>query len=382
MSAIYIHIPFCKQACSYCDFYFVTRRKLLPDFVAQLCRNIRSFVNSKYTENPVETLYIGGGTPSQLEEPQIEAILNALNDTFTLRLKEFTFEVNPDDVSPDYLSMLKEYGVTRPSMGIQSFNPKLLAFMHRAHTHEEAERSVNILKLAGFPTFSVDLIYGNPNQSLNELEEDINKFLMVDPPHISAYSLTIEPDTRLGRQKKLGRLQPLDEDTASRHYDYIVERLDGAGLHQYEISNFAQMGHQANHNCRYWHHKNYLGFGPAAHSFWWDRDRSKTTAKRWNIKPDIRRYLADEPQIPIEDTEYLDLQQLAEERIMLGLRTTAGVSTSVLQKKYAYTLNAGQLEQMEKLCSEGFMDVEEDSFRLTHKGLRIADSITVDLLSK
>jgi len=381
MSAIYIHIPFCKQACSYCDFYFVTRRKLLPDFVEQLCRNIRSVENSQYTKKPVETLYIGGGTPSQLEEPHIEAILNALIDTFTLRLKEFTFEINPDDVSPEYLAILKKCGVTRPSMGIQSFNPKLLAFMHRAHTHKEAEQSLNILRQAGFPTFSVDLIYGNPHQSLDELKKDIDKFLMADPPHISAYSLTIEPGTRLGRQKKLGRLQPLDADAASRHYDYVVKRLNEAGVKQYEISNFAQDGHQANRNRRYWQHKTYLGFGPAAHSFWWDRKLPNTTAKRWNVKPDIRSYLADSSKIPTEETEYLDLQQLAEERIMLGLRTTAGVSISVLKKQYAYLLNDKQLEQMDKLCSEGFMKVEGGSFRLTHKGLRVADSITVDLLS-
>ena len=380
MSAIYIHIPFCRQACSYCDFYFVTRKQLLPDFVTRICRNIRSYADSIYAAEPVETLYVGGGTPSQLQEKHIEAILNALSDTFTLRLKEFTFEINPDDVSSNYLATLKQLGVTRPSMGIQSFNPKLLAFMHRAHSSNEAEEALDMLKKAEFPTYSVDLIYGNPSQSLDELEEDISKFLQCDPPHISAYSLTIEPNTRLGRQKKMGRLQPLDEDAASRHYDYVVERLNRAGIHQYEISNFAKEGHRANHNCRYWHHKNYLGFGPASHSFWWDR--STTTAKRWNIKPDIRNYLADASHIPLENTEYLEPHQLAEERIMLGLRTTGGLSISTLKKQYKYTFNAGQWKYIKNLCAKGFMQLEDGKLRLTHKGLRIADTITVDILSK
>jgi len=380
MPGIYIHIPFCRQACSYCDFYFITRQSLLPAYVDRLCSSIKRYQNSKHTAETVDTLYIGGGTPSLLKAEYLHQILGALQDTFELNLKEFTFEINPDDVSSSYLAALKDAGVTRPSMGIQSFHPELLQFMHRAHNREEAIKSLKLLTKADFPTFSVDLIYGNPGQTVAALKDDIDQLLSFHPPHISAYSLTIEPQTRLGKQYKLGRLEPLDEDTALQHYDVVVERLNDAGILQYEISNYSRPGHEAVHNRNYWLHKNYLGFGPAAHSFWWEE--SAKDAKRWHITESIREYLSCNGEDNVAECEILTNKELAEERIMLGLRTHGGVSIKELNKKYGYQLSDEQFSILEQLMQNGRAEVQDDIIRLTHEGRKIADTITVELLTK
>jgi len=378
MSGIYLHIPFCKQACSYCDFYFITRRKLLPEFVDKLCAEIQLYKHTVFSDNPVNTLYIGGGTPSLLNEEQLQAIIQSLNDVFTFTLEEFTFELNPDDVSAEYLKMLKNTGISRPSMGIQSFQPDLLKFMHRAHSPEEALQSIRLLCEAGFPTWSVDLIYGNPGQSIDDLAKDVHQFLKFSPPHISAYSLTIEPDTRLGRQKKLGRLQPPDDEVTAQHYDYINQTFKETGIFQYEISNYCRKEHKAIHNVNYWNHHNYLGMGPGAHSFWWPEKSS--FAERWHIRQDIKSYLTDKQ--PERITENLTLHQLAEEYLMLQLRTREGLDIDWLKKEYLYNFSSNQLNYIAELQKKGYTVNKENSLQLTHKGLKVADHITLNLIAK
>lgn len=273
MSGIYIHIPFCKQACSYCDFYFVTRDRLVPEFVDALLHEISTVPacdGSPFPGDPVHTLYLGGGTPSRLPLAQLERIFDTLHRHFGLSgLEEVTVEVNPEDVTADLLLGLRDMGVTRLSMGVQSFQPELLEFMHRAHSAPEAHKSLEKVVHAGFSSFSVDLIYGCPNQTEAQLQDDLDRLLAYDPPHLSAYSLTIEPRTRLGKQAKLGRLNPADDETVARQSRLIRDVLGANGIHQYEISNYARHGHEAEHNSAYWSHENYLGLGPAAHSFYW-----------------------------------------------------------------------------------------------------------------
>jgi oxygen-independent coproporphyrinogen-3 oxidase len=378
MSGLYIHIPFCKQACSYCDFYFVTRQEYKQDFVDELIREIHSKKDTRFTEDPIQTIYFGGGTPSLLTPSQVEAILTAINTVFDLQAEEITLEMNPDDVTHDLLSGLKSAGVNRASMGVQSFDTNLLNFMHRAHSSEEAFRCLELLHSSDFDVFTVDLIYGNPGQSLKILENDIDTILKFDPPHISAYSLTVEPQTRLGKQVKLGRIVPAEDDTVAKHFDLVVNKLVEAGIMQYEVSNYAKPGKEAVHNSNYWDHVNYLGLGPGAHSFWWDEDLH--SAKRWSNKPDLRSYLNSDWAEPFE-TETLDMYELAEERLMLGLRTRAGVSIDELRNRYQYSLNPDQLHYLNQLENSEKAVVDEN-IRLTKNGLKIADSILLDILTK
>jgi oxygen-independent coproporphyrinogen III oxidase len=378
LSGIYIHIPFCKQACSYCDFYFVTRQKLLNPFVDSLVKEIRFFEGSKFVQEPVQTIYIGGGTPSLLNEEQLGRIFSAVHDVFHLDLKEVTMELNPDDVTPAYLKMIQRFGVDRASMGVQSFQEEILTFMHRAHNQTEALQALEALQATGFPSFTADLIYGNPGQTLAMLEQDIAQLLKFDPPHISAYSLTVEPKTRLGKQVELGRIEPPDDEIVSEHSDILYNLLEGAGIHQYEVSNYAKPGKEAVHNSSYWNHENYLGFGPAAHSFW----REENSAIRWKNRPDIKHYLEHDPPEYTVEEENLDGQTLAEERLMLGLRTVEGVSLREMKQKYGFEFSDRQLAFITGQSQSGTMEVSEHQLKMTREGLKISDLLLVDLLSR
>lgn len=378
MSGIYIHIPFCKQACSYCDFYFVTRQQLRQPFVKSLIREIKSYKNSSVTDEPVETIYLGGGTPSLLNQQQLENIFESLHDVFRINPVEVTIELNPDDVTPDYLSMILDLGVSRASMGVQSFDKKLLEFMHRAHNPQEAVQALEALEQTGFPTFTADLIYGNPGQTLDMLYDDIHRLLEYDPPHISAYSLTIEPKTRLGKQVELGRIDPPDDEVVSGHFDLVRSELAKADLEQYEVSNFAKPGKEAVHNSNYWNHRNYIGFGPSAHSFWWD-DKG---AIRWQNRRDLKTYLNGDPESIKEEEENLTPKILAEERLMLGLRTKWGVSETELTERYEYQFTDEQRNWIDRQVQKEMLKYEDNTLTMTPSGLKIADHLVVELLTR
>ena len=377
MAGLYIHIPFCKQACSYCDFYFVTRQQHKQEFVDELIREIHSKKDTRFTEESIQTIYFGGGTPSLLTPSQVESILEAIDSVFELDLKEVTLEMNPDDVTKEYLSGLKSAGINRASMGVQSFDPELLKFMNRAHTSSEALKCLELLKSSRIDVFTADLIYGNPGQSLDSLEKDIDTLLQFDPPHISAYSLTVEPQTRLGKQVELGRIAPPEDDTVSDHFDLVVEKLKSAGIHQYEVSNYALPGREALHNSSYWSHENYLGLGPGAHSFWWSEEQK--SAQRWSNKPDLRSYLKSNWNTPFEQ-EVLDLADLAEERLMLGLRTRKGLSKKELLSRYHFSFSPKQTDYLRQLEASGKANID-DRIQLSTQGLKIADSILLDLVT-
>lgn len=378
MSGIYIHIPFCKQACSYCDFYFLTRGELRQPFVDALISEIKSYKDSKFTGETVRTIYFGGGTPSLLNQQQLGSIFEALNLVFDIDAEETTMELNPDDVTPKYLSIIQSLGVDRASMGVQSFDKKLLEFMHRAHNPEEAFTALEALQKTGFPTFTADLIYGNPGQSNKTLERDIKKLLSFNPPHISAYSLTVEPNTRLGKQVELGRIKPPDDDKVSEQFDLICEKLAEVGIEQYEVSNFSKPGKEAIHNSNYWNHENYIGLGPSAHSFWWD----ETGASRWQNQANLKIYLNEKPGDYREGEEKLSKNTLAEEHLMLKLRTKWGVSEKNLTGRYQYKFTDSQQEWIEKQIDKGFMRRENVNLKMTSKGLKISDHLIVDLLTK
>ena len=378
MNGLYLHIPFCKQACSYCDFYFVTKQDQKQKFVEELIREIHYKKNTGFVSEKVRTIYFGGGTPSILSPGQIGAILEAIHEVFETELEEVTLEMNPDDVSAEYLSGLKSAGVTRASMGVQSFDEDLLRFMNRAHSREEALHCLEVLSSSGINSYTVDLIYGNPGQSLDMLKKDIEILLGFNPPHISAYSLTIEPKTRLGKQLELGRLIPPEDDQVASHFDLVESKFRDSGIHQYEVSNFAKPGFEAKHNSAYWSHENYLGLGPGAHSFWWDEDEK--TAKRWNNESDLKHYLSGDWEKKNE-LEELNLKELAEERIMLGLRTVKGLDLMNLKEKYDFKFGPKQEAYLHQKIKEGKIVLTESTLALTKEGLKISDAIVLDLIS-
>lgn len=377
MAGIYIHVPFCRQACSYCDFYFVTRLEQVPNYVDALIREIQIWTDSEWTTKEFNTLYFGGGTPSTLSAKQLERILNELQKRFNLaQLQEFTFELNPDDANPDYLQDLRSLGVDRLSMGIQSFQPKLLEFMHRSHTAEEAIRSLERIQQAGFKRFSADLIYGNPGQTLDMLDADINQMLSFDIPHISAYALTIEESTRLGKMRQLGRLHEADDDEVARQALHLQDRLESAGCMRYEVSNYARKGSEAIHNTNYWRHISYLGLGPGAHSFWHESGQ----AWRWQNAPDLKAWVYD-PMAARSEPEQLSDMQRAEEYVLLCLRNTEGLDPEILKNEYHYTLDQAQWSYWEQLV---MMDLAHPgpNLRLNAEGFNLVDRITVELLTR
>lgn len=373
MSGIYLHIPFCKQACSYCNFYFVTRQQLKEQFVKRLVQEIQAYRDTPYADEPVRTIYFGGGTPSLLTIAQVEEILLALQSVFDVRAEEITLEMNPDDVTANYLSGLKHVGVTRASMGVQSFQPELLDFMNRAHTREEALQCLELLRSSGFESFTADLIYGNPGQTAEQLKQDIELLLQFNPPHISAYSLTVEPNTRLGKQVELGRLVPAKDSRIANQFELLNGQFTQQGISRYEVSNYSKPGAEAQHNSSYWKHNNYLGFGPGAHSFWWDEQ-----PRRWETVADITRYL--EHKNVTTEPEMLTMQELAEERIMMGLRTRKGITSAELTARYGYILNQRQTSYVQEQQAKNHVRSGE-AIALTDAGLVIADSIILDLIT-
>ncbi len=348
----------------------MTQQSRKTEFVERLLQEINQYRDTAYSEEAVETIYFGGGTPSLLTAIQIENILSALGDVFTLNLQEVTLEMNPDDVTKEYLYDLKNAGITRASMGVQSFQPELLQFMNRAHTQKDALTSLELLSRSKFSEYTVDLIYGNPAQSSQQLAEDIELLMKFEPPHISAYSLTVEPNTRLGKQVELNRIIPAEDNRVAEQFELLNEQLSEHGIDRYEVSNYSNKGKEAKHNSRYWTHQNYLGLGPGAHSFWWD-----AKPRRWQNAEDIKNY----PEQPL--TEHLSMHQLAEERIMMGLRTREGIAFKVLNSRYDYYLNVRQISYLEEQQKQGTLRLN-DSITLTDDGILVADSIILDLITQ
>lgn len=377
MAGIYIHVPFCRQACSYCDFYFVTRLGLIPDYVDALIRDIRSWRDSRWQNIPIKTLYFGGGTPSTLDPQQIKRIIDALHDTFDIdTLEEFTFELNPDDARPNYLSAIRSLGVDRLSIGVQSFNPEILTFMHRSHTRDEALQSLENIRNAGFRRFNVDLIFGNPGQTDAMLEDDINQLLAFDPTHISAYALAIEESTRLGKLESLGRLQPAEDDKVANQALLLESRLTDAGLNRYEVSSYARKENEAVHNTNYWRHISYLGIGPGAHSLW----HADKEAWRWNNERNLKAWMKD-PSAARTEPEHLNSLQRAEEYVLLRMRKRDGFDTVYLTEEYDYTMSMEQHAYWDHLRLSG-LALPSDPWRLSSEGFNLADRITYELLTR
>jgi oxygen-independent coproporphyrinogen-3 oxidase len=349
MAGIYIHIPFCKQKCSYCDFHFSTTfGTYRKQMINALCSEIRERVCS--LKEPLETLYFGGGTPSLLTSEELEQIISMIAEITSFdQLKEATLEANPDDITEETLLMWKEAGITRLSIGLQSFKESDLQWMNRAHSVEEALQCVPLAKANGFDNISVDLMYGLPDLALGEWREHIAKVISMNVSHISAYCLTVEEKTVLDRLVKQDKLSPAGEDLQSEQFEILTQALVGSGYEHYEISNFGKPGMHAIHNSNYWRGKPYIGIGPSAHSF-------DGLQRRWNVSNNYT-------YMKMHESEWFETEELSpkdhwNELLLTGLRTSWGVD----QEKLFEILNPDDnfTDKLEKFIQSGWITIQAD----------------------
>jgi len=370
LAGIYIHVPFCKQACHYCDFHFSTSLNFRDPLLKALKTELQ--LQQDYLIDPISTIYFGGGTPSLLTDKEIEGILFTIFELYqTNESVEITLEANPDDLTIDYLKSLHRVGINRLSIGIQSFQAPVLQWMNRAHNSKQAIQCLEISRSAGFNNISIDLIYGVPLPEHN-LHADLMKAVDLQPEHISAYNLTIEPKTVFGHQLKKGTLREVSEEEAVRCFELTMSTMKANGYLHYEISNFSLSGKESQHNTGYWNGHHYLGIGPSAHSF-----NGKT---RQSNLANNRRYQQkiNNGVIPFS-LEVLTSAQRINELIMLGLRTCKGVALKLHIDAFEWDLVTQSGEYLEKLIDNEFAWVEKDRLILTDKGKLIADGIAEDL---
>lgn len=380
---IYIHIPFCKSFCTYCDFYSELASRPQQEFSKALSREIRysaDILKEHSNLTKVKTIYIGGGTPSVLPLFAItEAVATLKECGYNPPYDEFTLEVNPEDIVEkglDYLEALQELGVNRISMGVQSFDDEILKWMNRRHTAETAVKAYNLLEKAGIDNISIDLIFGLPQLDESKWKETINKALNISklgnlPKHISAYQLSIEPTSALAGMLEKGEFVEASDEDCRSQYDILCTTLGDAGYNHYEISNFALPRYEAVHNSSYWKHIPYLGFGPAAHSYIAQNGKH---IRRWNI-PDLHEYIKAGKLRDfsiVREEEVLTEEQIILEKIMLGLRTSRGVEAVIL-------VNYNP-EKTEKLLHEGKLIYTQKGYiRIPEQYFFISDSIIASL---
>ena len=377
-AGLYVHIPYCTQRCVYCDFYFVTSSRGQDAFINALCTEINRTA-FKYAGVCITSIYFGGGTPSRLPISAISRIMREIDVSFDTRMvREVTFEMNPEDVTENFLIDLQVCGITRVSVGIQSFSDEDLAFLNRAHGAGDATRAMDLIQQAKFESWTLDLIFGLPEQDFNQWVANLLYVIDSGVPHLSTYSLTIEPRTPLFNQVKRGLIQAASDEAIATAYQMAMEKLTDAGYTHYEISSFARPGHRAQHNQAYWTHSNYLGLGPSAHSFWWDEQG----ARRWSNVRNVRKYTENllSGKAHAGPVEQLTPEQLAAERIMLALRTSDGIPLKILQRDYGVDLVSIQKSELEYLQANGLIMLEPDVIYLTKQGKHLCDSITTRLL--
>jgi oxygen-independent coproporphyrinogen-3 oxidase len=374
MAGIYFHIPFCKQACHYCDFHFSTNQEKKGEMVDALVRELE-LQKTYLGGEPVETVYFGGGTPSLLSVAEIETLLQAVAKNFTqVPTGEITLEANPDDLHAEKLVDLRAAGINRLSIGIQSFDDQVLHFLHRAHSASAAQQCLEQARAADFDNISLDLIYAIPGQPVETWRENILRALSFAPEHISSYSLTIEEKTAFGKWAATGKLKAVEDDLAAAQLEMLVEMLDTAGYEQYEVSNFARPGYYSRHNSSYWQQKKYLGIGPSAHSY-------DGQSRQYNVANN-HLYLRGlhEDKIPFTH-EALTPEDVINDYLLTTLRTAWGTDLRKLRQEFQYDLQALHGPYLDTLCAESLAIVSGDTLRLTRRGKMLADKIAADLFA-
>ncbi len=377
MAGLYLHIPFCKSRCIYCGFYSTVGLELRQKYVDTVCKEMAM----RKTEERIQTIYLGGGTPSQLTIPQLHQLFYNINKVYGDEADEVTIECNPDDVTVELAGELPQLGVNRVSMGAQTFDNDRLRFLHRRHTAEQVPIAVQRLRNAGISNISVDLMYGFPGETLDDWRRDIDAVLALDVEHISAYCLMIEEGTVLYEQlhKRDGSSQSEatsssafcinSEETERTMYELLIDKLTAAGYEHYEISNFAKPGYRSHHNSSYWHDVPYIGLGAAAHSY-------DGKSRSWNVA-DIRQYIAaiERGERPAE-WETLDEDTHYNDRITVALRTSDGLDLNTLSERHRHYC----LKEAQRFIDDGLLQLKGHHLILTRKGLFVSDMVMSELI--
>jgi oxygen-independent coproporphyrinogen-3 oxidase len=369
---LYLHIPFCKQACHYCDFHFSTNMAQKGAMTEAIAREIvlrKSYLPS----NQLSTIYFGGGTPSLLSGDELDLLLGVIKDNFEVSPHaEITLEANPDDLNTNNLRQFALSGINRLSIGIQSFYEPHLQFLNRAHNALEAEACVRNAQEVGIENISVDLIYAIPHPDHTVLDRDISKVVQLGISHVSAYCLTIEPQTAFGKWVKTKKLKPIDEDFAAHQFEILINGLATAEYEQYEISNFARGDHYSRHNTSYWQRKAYLGVGPSAHSY-------DGVSREFNVSNNAR-YIASISRDEIPATvEMLSAADQTNEYLLTSLRTKWGTDLAVLDELSAGKFSNEHQGEIASLAQQGLITLQQKIMTLTAKGKLFADRISGDL---
>lgn len=368
MAGIYIHIPFCKTRCIYCGFYSTTGLEARQDYVEAVCKEMTL---RAHEATVVHTIYLGGGTPSQLSVAQLKQIFSTVYNIYKVAEDaEITMECNPDDVSEEFAQAIRVLPINRISMGVQTFDEQLLRFIRRRHTATQVDAAVQSLREAGIKNISIDLIYGIPGQSTDMWRQDVQRAISLNPEHISAYSLMFEEDTPLYRRLQQGLVKETDEETSLEMYNILIDKLESAGYEHYEISNFARRGHRSRHNSSYWTGIPYLGIGAAAHSF-------TGNSRQWNVS-NIQQYINSirRGYIPMEQ-ELIDQHTRYNDTVTVALRTREGMNLARLPQE----LRTYCLENAESFIRSGQLELVHDHLRLTRKGIFVSDLIMSELMS-
>ena len=373
MAGIYIHIPFCKKRCIYCDFYSSTDNRLVDKYIDALCIELESRLH-EIDKNNITTIYIGGGTPSQLSATQLGEIINFIKSKIDFSLiEEFTIEVNPDDVTYDYIKECISLGINRVSMGIQSFVDKELKIINRRHDSYQAIKAIETIKSAGISNISIDLIYGLPLQTIESWIYSIQKAIEMNVPHISCYNLSYEEGTALYRMREKDEIKECDEDSCIEMYDILVKMLADTDFEHYEISNFAKRGYYSRHNSNYWNLTPYLGLGASAHSF-------DGSIRRYNPSS-IQKYTSNisESSIAYEE-EQETLYEQFNEYIMINLRTMWGVNTQKVKTIFGEELRNHLIKYSRRFIETGDLKEKENTIVLSEKGIMLSDYIIRTLM--
>lgn len=373
MAGIYIHIPFCKTRCIYCDFYSTTRSDLKECYIRALCRELR--IRKDYLEGAtIETIYFGGGTPSQLDEEDFRQVFATIEEVYGMEhCKEITLEANPDDLTEEYVTRLHRLPFNRISMGIQTFDDVTLKLLNRRHNAMQAIEAVDRCRRAGFENISIDLIYGLPGETDERWERDLKQAVSLNVEHISAYHLTYEEGTRIYELLQAHRIREVDEESSVRFFSVLIDTLDAAGYEHYEISNFCRPGKYSRHNTSYWKGIPYLGCGPAAHSF-------NTHTREWNVAS-LEEYMQGiETDRRKFETEYRDKTTCYNECIMTCIRTLWGISLKYIEMEFGTEMWKYCMDMATPYLESGKLKIQDNHLCLTREGIFISDGIISDLM--
>ena len=364
-TSAYVHIPFCTQICYYCDFSKVfIKNQPVDSYLEHLLQEFHSYDIQK-----LRTLYIGGGTPTALSAPQLEVLLDGLTKNLDLSvLEELTIEANPGDLDEDKIAVLKNSAVNRVSLGVQTFDDKMLKKIGRSHLEKDIYENIDRLKLAGFDNISIDLIYALPGQTMEQVKDNVAKAIALDIPHMSLYSLILENHTVFMNRMRRGKLPLPKEEVEAEMFEYIIAELEQAGFEHYEISNFSKPGFESRHNLMYWDNAEYYGIGAGASGY--------VNGVRYKNHGPIRHYLkaVEEGNARIHE-EHLSLREQMEEEMFLGLRKKTGVSKARFEEKFGTSFENIYGQVVRDLCHQGLLQIEDQQIRMTKKGLFLGDTV-------